>query len=36
VLWVDFVGVLVGSLATSGTIMWLLHRRRKQRRAGND
>ena len=36
VLWVDIVGVLVGSLATSGTFMRLLHRRRKQRRAGND
>jgi hypothetical protein len=32
VLWVDGVGVLVGSLATSGTVMWFLHRRCKQRR----
>jgi hypothetical protein len=36
VLWVDGVGVLVGSLATSGTAMWWLHRRRKQRRTGSD
>ena len=28
VLWVDVVGVLLGTLATSGTLMWLLHRRR--------
>jgi hypothetical protein len=33
VLWVDGVGVLVGSLATSGTAMWFLHRRRKQQRS---
>jgi hypothetical protein len=33
VFWVDAVGVLVGSLATSGTAMWWLHRRRKQRRS---
>jgi hypothetical protein len=30
---VDIVGVLVGSLATSGTLMWLLHRRRKRQRS---
>ncbi|MEZ5573921.1 MAG: PepSY domain-containing protein [Halioglobus sp.] len=30
VLWVDFVGVLVASLAISGTVMWWLHRRRRQ------
>lgn len=29
VLWVDGVGVLVASLATSGTVMWWLHRRRR-------
>ena len=33
VLWVDGIGVLVASLAASGTAMWLLHRRRKQRRS---
>jgi hypothetical protein len=31
VLVVDAVGVLLGSLALSGTAMWWLHRRRKQR-----
>jgi hypothetical protein len=35
VFWVDAVGVLVGSLAISGTAMWWLHRRRKQRGSVN-
>lgn len=30
VLWVDAVGVLLASLATSGIAMWWLHRRRRQ------
>ena len=28
VLWVDFIGILLGSLAMSGIAMWWLHRRR--------
>ena len=35
VFWVDAVGVLLGSLAMSGTAMWWLHRRRKQRGSVN-
>lgn len=33
VLWVDVVGVLLTTLASSGIAMWWLHRRRKERRA---
>ncbi len=36
VLWVDGIGLLVASLATSGTAMWWLHRRRKRRRTSGD
>jgi hypothetical protein len=31
VLWIDIVGALLATLATSGVAMWYLHRRRKQR-----
>ncbi|MDE0952455.1 MAG: PepSY domain-containing protein [Halioglobus sp.] len=31
VLWIDAVGVLMTTLATSGIAMWWLHRRRRQR-----
>jgi uncharacterized iron-regulated membrane protein len=33
VLWVDVVGVLLTTLATSGIAMWWLHRRRRERLA---
>jgi PepSY-associated TM region len=29
VLWIDLVGVLISTLATSGVLMWWLHRRRR-------
>jgi uncharacterized iron-regulated membrane protein len=36
VLLVDSVGIVLGTLATSGTAMWWLHRRRKQRHSSGD